>query len=203
LLDTVIKRIYETCIHLEQAELDKFEVAREKKYLLRYREILEQFNHYLPETYGYYLDSAMLAILLDRDSSLSSRYVNKCREIGERNDWRYSDAFLAAYEDRNPLTVYRKYQAAFKSEFNTLLIIDFIECLLEEEPHRGSLHLSLILCYKEVGDYVLMHRHIARYEEWDKNRNPNEGIYLILNQYKREHPCPNSVECDKACLNCH
>lgn len=203
ILDTVRKRIYETCLHLEKAELDEFEETRDKQHLIRYREILEKSNCYLPETYGYYLDSAMLTILLDGNSKLASQYVNKCREIVERNDWKYSDAFIAAYENRNPLIVYRKYKAAFKSEFNILLIIDFIECLLEEEPHRGSLHLSLILCYKEVGDFVLMHRHIARYEEWDKNGKQNEEIYLIINQYKQEHPCPNLVDCDKMCIRCN
>ena len=202
LLDVVKKRIYETCLMLENEELDEFERTRDKQYLVSYREVLEKSNYYLPGTYGYHLDSAMLAILLDGDSKLASSHVDKCRELGENNDWKYSDAFIAAYENRNPLTVYRKYKAAFKSDFNILLIVEFIECLLEEEPHRGSLHLSLALCYKEIGDYVLMNRHIARYKQWDERKKGNENIYAILEQYKKDTPCPNNPGCNMGCANC-
>lgn len=202
LLEAVGKKIHETSIFLQKAELDKFKSTRDKKHLRRYREIIEKANIYLPETYGYYLDSAMLAVLIDGNALLSSKYVNKCREIGDRNDWKYSDAFLAAYENKNPLTVYRKYQAAFKSDFNILMIIEFIECLLDEEPQRGSLHLSLLLCYRELGDYVLMHRHIARYENWHAYEKQDDGIHAIINSYKRLYPCPNSVGCGKLCAEC-
>lgn len=201
-LPTVNARIAETGFALAKIEHEKYRVDHNKSFMRRYRDIIEETNKYVKDTYGYFLDRAMLAIILDRDSAQAAKYVEKCRLLNERNDWRYSDAFLAAYDDVNPLKVYRKYQVAFKSEFNPLYIIEFIENVLEEEPLRGSLQLALILIYNEIGDTVSLHRHIALYQNWIVGRYVGHGIIDIINRIEAEKPCVYKKQCKQNCIEC-
>ncbi len=201
-LATVNIRIAETGFVLAKLEHVKYRLSHDKAYMLRYREIIEETNKYVKDTYGYFLDCAMLAIVLERDSAQAAKYVEKCKLLNERSDWRYSDAFLAAYDDMNPLKVYRKYQVAFRSEFNPLYIIEFIENALDEEPKRGSLHLALILIYNEINDTVLLHKHIAMYRNWIVGRYIGHGIIDIINRIEIEKPCINERQCNKNCIEC-
>lgn len=190
LVPIIKKRLVEICFALARPAYNSYRQTKKPEYLMEYRCLLEEANKYTPNTYEYYLDSAMLAILIDRDPGQAAIYVEKCKLTKSRNEWRYSDAFLAAYDiEMNPLKIYRKYQTAFKYEINILDIAEFIEDIIEEEPEHGGLHLALGLIYHDIKDSELMHIHFEKYRIWFQQKEWISGIFDIIDKYEHEFLC--------------
>lgn len=104
--------------------------------------------------------------------------VKTCKQYKGQNSWRYSDAFLAAYEMRSPLLIYRKYATAFKYEQDLNRIVYYIEYMLDKEPERIGLHLAAGLVYHEIDEKQLSTEHLQQYlsECW------NDGLFHILTE---------------------
>ena len=177
-------RIFWICFAIINSEYASYRQTRDFKYLNNYRCLLEEANKYIQNTYEYNLDSGMLSILIDKNIANAAMFIEKCKLIKGRNEWRYSEAFLAAYDNEiNPLKVYRKYQGALKHDINIIIIIDFIEDILDQEPEHGGLHLALGLIYHDIKDFILMSYHLKKYKEWLKEKGHSSGVIEIIDQY--------------------
>ncbi len=100
---------------------------------------------YDPNWYSGHLAQAIYDFVLRRDLPAAWEFVKQCRKIPDTT-WRYSAAFLYAYEgDLNK--AYREYKKAFyNSPENPTVPIqseDFIHLVLEEEPEKGQLYYCL------------------------------------------------------------
>lgn len=198
----ISKRIFECYSNLALLEEKYFKDSRDKEHLVKYKHFLELANEENPNTYTYFLNNAWLEIMLNRDPKKSSEFIDKCRNFIGESSWRYSDAFLSAFEDENPLKTYRKYKAAFKYDYNLVSIIEFIEFILEEDFWRKSLHLPLILLYCEIHDYQLMRKNIMAYRKWISDKYVGKGIIEIIDKLEQEFPCPINKKCDDDCEKC-
>jgi hypothetical protein len=195
-------RAYQVCYALARPQLALFKRTRDLEYIKKYKSLVDQANELLPNTYGYYLDCAMLTLVIERDSTRAAQYIELCRKMVGREEWRYSEAFLCAYDNIHPLKLYRKYKSAFNTPVNILDIIEFIECILDEEPERGTLHLALVFIYNQIGDSILLHRHLAQYKKWISGKTIDTETIDLLKRLGDNKPCDFSKSCNQDCLTC-
>ena len=139
------------------------------KYLEARKYNMDNFDDILTEVYkhanialgfceaklDYYMLLAACSVLKNRDISNAQMCIQQCSRFTHNQIWRYSDAFLKAYNSSNPLTIYRKYQQAFSVPTNIPEIITFIEMISSEEPDRNGLKFALGLLYSELPDSEL------------------------------------------------
>ena len=139
---------------------------------------LEEINSIIPNTYDYYLGKAFFHVAYNANIHAARECVKTCKQYKGQNSWRYSDAFLAAYEMRSPLLIYRKYATAFKYEQDLNRIVYYIEYMLDKEPERIGLHLAAGLVYHEIDEKQLSTEHLQQYlsECW------NDGLFHILTE---------------------
>ena len=91
--------------------------------------------------------------------------IKHCKMFKHHNSWKYSEAFIVAFEGRAPMTVYSKYNQAFKHPHPLNRIVDYIEYMIEKEPSRITLHLASGLVYHEFGEDALSKEHFDKYFE--------------------------------------
>lgn len=100
---------------------------------------------YAPEHYGARLCAAICAFVLHKDGTTAMAEIAACKRI-EDGGWRYSEAFLLAYEG-DLEGAYRAYSAAFHAPLGDITVPiqceEFIHGVLEAEPERYWLYYSL------------------------------------------------------------
>lgn len=100
---------------------------------------------YDPNWYSGHLAQAICAFVLRRDLSAAWESIGKCKKIPETT-WRYSAAFLHAYEG-DLKKAYQEYKRAFydppQNQTVPIQSEDFIHLVLEEEPEKGQLYYCL------------------------------------------------------------
>jgi tetratricopeptide (TPR) repeat protein len=101
------------------------------------------------------LAKAICCIVLRRDVNAARKHIRLCRKINDAT-WRYSDAFLSAYEGKLKES-YNKYKGAFKKKCEDSVPVqseEFIQEIIEEEPHRKDLYFCLgLINYYAKEDY--------------------------------------------------
>jgi len=101
------------------------------------------------------LSKAICCMVLRRDVNAARKHIRLCRKIKDAT-WRYSDAFLSAYEGKLKDS-YNKYRGAFKNKCEDSVPVqseEFIQEIIEEEPHRKDLHFCLgLINYYAKEDY--------------------------------------------------
>ena len=156
-------RLAETCFAIASQDTALFEDTKDISLVVDMNEKLEEANSIKLQDPRYYLGKAYHAIVIDRDVKKASEYINGSKKIDKQKTWKYSDAFVAAYSEKPPMTIYRKYTQAFKVDYNIVRIIDFIEYIKTEEPEKRGLYLALGLCYERAGDYALAKQNYEQY----------------------------------------
>ena len=136
--------------------------------------LLDEMNSIRPGLPMYYSKKAYYEIAKNHDARLAEEYVIKQKSIDSRKAWKYSEAFLAAYNGKSPMTIYKKYKNAFKVDHNLIEIVDYIEFILLNEPERFGLLLAAGLVYEELGDNELSHQYYIRYQSVNHNTNFEE-----------------------------
>ena len=95
-----------------------------------------------PDDYAAHLVKAICEIALRRNSSAARKHINRCKSVKDAG-WLYSAAFLDGYDGKLDRAA-KKYEKAFGMVCpdDTVLVQceEFIQAVLEREPHRFPLH---------------------------------------------------------------
>jgi len=115
-------------------------MTRDRQYLLDAETHLDRLQELAPNHYGGHLTRAICHMVLRRDLAAAKREIRQCRSE-ENATWRYSDAFLTAYEG-NLRKARRLYRAAFRKESDPSVPVqaeEFICEVLAQEPDKYHL----------------------------------------------------------------
>ena len=112
-----------------------------------------------------------------QDSQKANELINLCKQIKQAPQiWRYSEAFLKAYDNKSISAILNSYNAAFRVPYNIPDLIIFIESVLEREPKRSGLLLAVGILYKNLGDEELANDSIKKYIECSIDRKKTIDI---------------------------
>lgn len=178
LLKLVELRLVSACLINAELDIDRFSQTKELRFLDHMDQMVEEANFLRPGLPQYYTCKAYYEIAKNRDAKAAAEYVSKAKCIDSSKSWRYSDAFLAAFTGKSPLTIYKKYMYAFKVDYNLIQIVDYIEYIISEEPERTGLFLAAGLVYEEMGDRELSNCYFKKYLD----ANTNSTIQDLLEE---------------------
>lgn len=126
--------------------------------------MLEKAKECCGMTYSYCLNKAYYYIAKKQDSKKASELINLCKQMKHvPKAWRYSEAFLKAYDNKSIGAIVTSYNTALQVPYNIAELIVFIESVLEREPNRSGLLLAVGILYKDLGDKKLADESIERY----------------------------------------
>ncbi|MHC1696187.1 MAG: hypothetical protein AB9835_13150 [Eubacteriales bacterium] len=184
LKDAVKLRYYQTTIYLAGKEYNDYVNNKNKINLENEFILLKKANDIIPNTYPYYLNMAVYHVLNNRDIIKAQQCIKQCKKIAKPNEdaWKFSEAFLCAYTNKHPITVYKKYKLAFKSSYNIVDIASFIEDILEVEPEKVLLHLALVLIYHECNEYSSMIFHLRHFVSFSDSKPEYCDILKIISE---------------------
>ena len=129
-------------------------------------EMLEKAKECYGMTYEYCLNKAYYYIAKKRDSKKAGELINLCKQMKHAPQiWKYSEAFLKAYDNKSIGAIVTSYNTALRVPYNIPDLIVFIESVLEREPNRIGLLLAVGILYKTLGDKALSDESIKKYIE--------------------------------------
>lgn len=138
---------------------------------------LEKIEKIRPNDYQFLLLNAIRYFVIDRNLAVAIREIRKCKhENGP--EWRYSLAFLQAYQG-NLKQAYKQYQLAFRRTTDNKLPIEiegFIIWMIEKEPEKVQLYFCLgLINFHTKGDLASAYRDFRKFlEEAPKDIYENE-----------------------------
>ena len=156
-------RLFLTCMAIATYDQELFFQNKSDSLLQDMNNMIEEANAIQPNTYSYFLIKAYILVAQGGDMRLVKDCIEMCKKDKHKHDWRYSEAFILAYEGRAAMTIYRKYNQAFKYNQHLNRIVDYIEYILDNHPDKTSLHLAAALVYDEIGDKILSEQHFNQY----------------------------------------
>jgi len=121
----------------------------DQDYLLKSKPFLDKIQKIDPGHYDSHVKRALWLFVVNRDIAGAKKELNKCKNVHYDISWRYSFAFLLAYEGNLEKAV-DEYKRAFKGEILPSVlgeIIDFIERIVQKEPEKNQLLFCLGLIY--------------------------------------------------------
>ena len=122
--------------------VNRYTQTRETSYLEKADEITEKLLKRNPRHSGALLMRAICEFVLRRDVAEARRLSYRARRVGDAT-WRYSVAFLDAYEG-NMNAADAEYQKAFGGQLGDVTVPvqceEFIHIVLEQEPDKVQLH---------------------------------------------------------------
>lgn len=137
----------------------------------RMKECLEKANLYIRNTTTYYINRAYCDVVLG-DVVNASKLINLCKQISKHDlSWKYSEAFLGAYENKSLTKIITLYKNALRVPYDLQDIIIYIETILSREERVG-LYLAVAILYEELGNVVLAKENYEKYilEQEDKEK---------------------------------
>lgn len=139
--------------------------------------LLEKAKECCGMTYEYCLNKAYYYIAKKQDSKKASELINLCKQMKHApQTWKYSEAFLKAYDNKSINTIVTSYNVALRVSYNILDLIIFIESALEREPNRHGLLLAVGILYKSLDDKELSDESIRKYIECSVDRKKTIDI---------------------------
>lgn len=151
----ICEALYEASFHKFSDYLNKYKKSYDKAFLDKLEHYLTLANIALPNQYNYHLNMAQVIFLKYRNIDLANKHINFCKIIGDNDYWKYSEAFLLAYETNDPNIVYGRYKSLKNNSYNVIDIVAFIEAILSEEKEKSILHLALGVLY-DTHDYPIL-----------------------------------------------
>jgi len=143
-----------------------YTMDRDRAHLEASEALLDKLAKYDPGNYSQHLQRAICDFVLHRDMRAAWRSVLKCRGIRDVT-WRYSEAFLHAYEG-NLFKARRSYALAFKGHAEDPSVPtqteEFINIVLAEEPNRYQLYFCLgLVNFFAKGDFASARRDFSTF----------------------------------------
>lgn len=148
--------LYDIYFNLTSIEYNLFRANRQIESLDKAYEYAKKFNDLRPNSYPFFLFKANYIFLRFRDVNNSKRALNRLMKYTDAAHL-YSLAFLHSYEGDLQLAI-MFYKRAFKSPQETVMSIEveeYIDYILELEPDKYHLYLSLSLINIHKEDYQL------------------------------------------------
>jgi tetratricopeptide (TPR) repeat protein len=154
-------------------------LSRDESLLEELEEAATKALEYDPSYPGAHLERAICAFMLRRDTTEAMDQVDKCRGLPDPV-WRYSEAFLLAYDGDLPAAS-RAYKAAFKRTLTDPTVPiqseEFIQLVLDKEPEKAQLHFCLgLINYQAKEDDAAARRDFEQFlartdeDEWPRQR---------------------------------
>lgn len=154
------KKLPEKIVDVNLAKIDQafenWKLTKDPENLqasLPYFEVIEKLN---PNNYSYLLRNAIRYFVIDRNISKAKQEIHKCRHE-DNPAWRYSNAFLFAFENDLDFAS-KQYQEAFRKTENSQLPIEveeFIIWVLQEHPEKTQLYYCLgLINYFGKKDFI-------------------------------------------------
>ena len=162
---SIIKMRFEMFVCKTAFYMEKYErVNSDEEMLEKMNENLEFANSCIKNTAFYHLNKAYYCIAHDGDSQKAREHINICKqEKNASREWKYSEAFLLAYDNRSLTKICSSYNQALRVPYNIQDLIIFIEKVLNKEPNRTGLYLALGILYKSIDDEKLQNESIETY----------------------------------------
>lgn len=179
----VKRRLFEVCIAYTNRYYDSFYFEKSDETLIKMIEKLEEANALFPNTYDYFNGKAYCLVALYLDTNTAQKYVDECKKQDIIQTWKYSEAFLAAYNHHSPNTIIRKYKEAFKVKHDLARIADYIEYIIDKKPDHKDLHLAAALVYDRLNDHILASEHFMEYSRTDAGKKIHDFIDKKLSLY--------------------
>lgn len=137
-------------------------------------ECVKEANRYIPNTSSYYLNRAYCDVALDRIEDAKNA-INMCKQLCQESNskeqrWKYSDAFLCAYENKSLTKIVQAYSRALKVKYDLQDLIIYIEMIVKNRPEKIGLYLALGILYEENGDIILAKENYDIYIEQQENK---------------------------------
>lgn len=118
-----------------------------------------------------------------RDVKKSKEHIKICSTFKNESSWRYSEAFLCAYEGKGELTIYRKYKQAFRKNYDLAEIAWFIEEIYEQESDKFKLLFALGMVYSELGQYSMAEESFSLFiEKYSGSCENKQKIISLINE---------------------
>src|SRR3990172_198044 len=164
LLHKVQRRIRELYQQWLGGLVAEYTFRRDIDALREAEQIAKKLEQYAPSDYSLHQCTAICAFVFRKDLAEARLAINKCRAINDAA-WRYSEAFLYAYEG-DLENAYRSYRKAFQSPLDDPTVPnqceDFIQTVIDEDPARYWLHFCLgLINYQGKGDMQAARRDLA------------------------------------------
>lgn len=164
-----------------------FEFSNEQDKCLKQMELcICKANNYIKDTYAYYMGKAYCSVAIYDDIEEAKNCINLCKQMLPNNGyWKYSRAFIEAYENKSILKTISHYKTALKIDYDLQELVIYIERIIEMRQDRVGLYLALGILYEKIGDYLLAKLNYERYLEKQNDKNGvvdvlrKRGLYLF------------------------
>lgn len=147
---------------------DQYFMTRDREYVKQADAVCDKLLERDPNDYGALQFKAIAEFVLRRDVKAAREIVSRCRRIRDAT-WRYSLAFLHAYEGKLE-SAHDEYRRAFRGALQDITVPiqseEFIQIVLEEEPDKEHLNFCLgLINYNVKRDYSAAARDFNRFLE--------------------------------------
>jgi len=167
------KRISESALALASRTYFMYRKTKDKKLLEKLKLFLDILSSIDPNNYSAHLLRGIYFFLVEKDVQKAKREIKKSRNALDVT-WRYSEAFLFAYEGNLNKTE-KSYKKAFKAEVSPDVIFqteEFIYDVLEIEPEKCQLWYCVgMINWKAKGDKILAKKYFEKFLECGDNNS--------------------------------
>lgn len=143
---------------------------------------LDKLKLVSPNNYNGHLIRSLWIFVVERNVGEAKKEILKCKEVHEVT-WRYSYAFLLAYEG-DLGRANKEYKRAFKGTVQSIAlkeIIDFITWILQTEPDKVQLRYCLGIIYLfQLKEFSRARENFERFIQNSPNRRYKEQIRLSM-----------------------
>ena len=158
-----ISEVYKICL---ARQIKRHTITRDVAAIKEAETIIENLRQYAHDDHDVHMMSAMAAFALHRDMETARKEIRACRKSPDPA-WRYSEAFLHAY-DGDLQRAYVSYRRAFESPLSDPTVPmqceEFIQGIIEEEPERQWLYYCLgLINYRGKDDPMAALRDLRRF----------------------------------------
>jgi hypothetical protein len=153
-----LSQVYEVLLYRASS---RYTFRREPEAIAEMDAIVTRRRSVIEDNYRTKLSAAQCEFLLRHDVAAARREIRACRRFQD-GAWRYSEAFLHAYEG-DLQRAYISYRAAFQAPLEDpsvpIQCEEFIHLVLNDEPEKYWLHFCLgLLNHRVKGDLVAARR---------------------------------------------
>jgi hypothetical protein len=131
-------------------------VSKNPNSLLVAEPLIDRLQELDPDNYDGHVRRAIWLFGMKKDVAGAKKELAKCRNVNDNVAWRYSLAFLFAYEAQIE-TALAEYKKAFKGDIGDVAleeIIEFIEWTIDAEPERAQFYYFLgLIYYRKIENY--------------------------------------------------
>lgn len=161
------KRISETSVVLAAKKYFQYRKTKERQHLENAKIYLDILQNLDPNNYEAHLLRGIYLFVINKDVESAKKEIRKSKNNMD-STWRYSEAFLYAY-DGDLDKAERSYKKAFKSEVLPDIIFqteEFIHDVLGLEPEKCQLWYGLgMINWKAKGDLILAKQAFEKFLE--------------------------------------